>query len=60
MEYLIAHINLVYVVCGLGMLVSGGELLVRGGVALAEKLKIPKLIIGLTIIGFGTSMPELL
>ncbi len=60
MDYLTTHINLVYTVCGLAMLVSGGELLVRGGVALAEKMKIPKLIIGLTIIGFGTSMPELL
>lgn len=38
----------------------GGEGLVRGAVGLAQRLAIPPLLIGLTIVGFGTSTPELL
>ncbi len=60
MEYITGHINYVLVIGGLLGLFLGGEALIRGAVAVAERLKIPKLIIGLTIIGFGTSMPELL
>ncbi|WP_156840157.1 calcium/sodium antiporter [Novosphingobium aquimarinum] len=44
---------------GLIALVIGGELLVRGAVRLAEKLGVSALVIGLVIIGFGTSLPEL-
>lgn len=46
-------------VAGLGLLVGGGELLVRGAVALARRLGVPPLVIGLTLVGFGTSTPEL-
>lgn len=45
---------------GLVLLFFGGDLLVRGAVALAARLCVPPLLIGLTIVGFGTSMPELL
>ena len=44
---------------GLVMLLYGGDWLVRGSVALAEKYNVPSLIIGLTIVSFGTSAPEL-
>lgn len=44
---------------GLALLVAGGELLVRGAVALAERLGVSPLLIGLTVVGFGTSTPEL-
>lgn len=44
---------------GLVMLLLGGEWLVKGAVGLAEKLGISPLIIGLTIVAFGTSAPEL-
>lgn len=44
---------------GLALLVVGGDALVKGAVGLAEKLGIPSLIIGLTIVAFGTSAPEL-
>lgn len=44
---------------GLVLLLVGGDWLVRGSVGLAEKLKVPPLIIGLTIVSFGTSAPEL-
>lgn len=48
-----------FVVAGLVLLIVGGELLVRGAVGLAEKAGVSALVIGLVIVGFGTSMPEL-
>ena len=50
----------IWILCGLVGLFFGGEFLVRGAVAIAERLGLSKLVIGLTIVGFGTSMPELL
>lgn len=44
---------------GLVLLAVGGELLVRGAVGLSQLLKISPLLAGLTIVGFGTSAPEL-
>lgn len=44
---------------GLALLAGGGELLVRGAVGMAERLRISPLLAGLTIVGFGTSTPEL-
>lgn len=51
--------TILILVCGLVLLVLGGELLVRGAVAIAGKLGVSPLMIGLTIVGMGTSMPEL-
>ncbi len=45
---------------GLVGLFLGGEGLVRGSVGIAKRMAIPPLLIGLTVVGFGTSMPELL
>lgn len=44
---------------GLFVLVAGAELLVRGAVSLAELARISPLVIGLTVVAFGTSAPEL-
>ena len=44
---------------GLVILVVGGELLVQGASALALKANIPPLLVGLTVVAFGTSTPEL-
>lgn len=44
---------------GLLLLLLGGELLVRGAVASAKSLGVSPLLIGLTLVGFGTSTPEL-
>ena len=49
----------VYVVAGLLGLFFGGEALVRGSVGIARRMAIPPLLIGLTVVGFGTSTPEL-
>lgn len=46
-------------VIGLTLLVAGAELLVRGAARLAAAFGIPALVIGLTIVAFGTSAPEL-
>ena len=44
---------------GLALLITGGELLVRGSVRVAERMGVSPLLIGLTLVGFGTSTPEL-
>lgn len=49
-----------YVALGLVGLFLGGDALVRGAVGVAQRLAMPPLLIGLTVVGFGTSMPELL
>lgn len=49
----------IYLVLGLVILVLSGEFLVKGGTQIANHFKIPKLIIGLTIVSIGTSAPEL-
>lgn len=48
------------IVLGLGLLLIGGDLLVRGAVALALRLGVAPLIVSLTVIALGTSAPELL
>ena len=52
-------LNILLIVAGFGLLVVGGELLVRGAVGLAERLKVSAFVIGAVVIGFGSSMPEL-
>lgn len=49
-----------YVLAGLALLVVGGDFLVRASVGLSFKLKISKLVIGMTVVSFATSAPELL
>jgi cation:H+ antiporter len=44
---------------GLVVLIIAGDVLVRGSVGIAQRLGIPNLVIGLTIVAFGTSAPEL-
>ena len=52
-------ITLLILIGGLVLLVIGGELLVRGSVNVASRLGVSPLVIGLTLVGFGTSTPEL-
>lgn len=53
-------ISLVWIILGLIALVVGGEFLVRSAVALSFKLNISKMVIGMTVVSFATSAPELL
>ena len=46
-------------IVGFALLVGGGELLVRGAVRIAEHFRLSPMLIGLTVVGLGTSMPEL-
>lgn len=52
--------SIFYIVVGLLLLVLGGEFLVRSSVGLSFKLNISKMVIGLTVVSFATSAPELL
>lgn len=52
--------SVIWVILGFILLVVGGEFLVRASVALSFKLNISKMIIGLTVVSFATSAPELL
>jgi len=47
-------------VLGLVVLIIGGEFLVKGAVGIAEKAHLSKLVIGMTVVSFGTSAPELI
>ena len=52
--------SLLFIFLGLVLLVVGGEFLVRASVALSFRLNISKMVIGLTVVSFATSAPELL
>ena len=52
-------VNVLLTIVGLVILCFGGSWLVSGGVAIAKKLRISQMIIGLTIVAYGTSTPEL-
>ncbi len=52
--------NFLLIGAGFLILIAGGELLVRGSVSVARRLNISELVIGVTIVGFGTSAPELM
>jgi len=49
-----------WLILGLATLIVGGEFLVKGAVGIAKKFHISTLVIGMTIISFGTSAPELI
>ena len=51
--------NIAILIVGLIVLIAGGELLVRGASSIAYRMKISRLVVGLTIVAFGTSSPEL-
>ena len=50
--------NILFIVAGLGLLVVGSRWLVDASVAIARALRVSELIIGLTIVAIGTSLPE--
>lgn len=52
-------LNIFFFLLGLALLIFGANYFVKGGSALAKKLRIPSFVIGLTIVAIGTSLPEL-
>lgn len=52
-------LNIIFILIGLVILIVGAEGLVRGASSIATKLKVSALVIGLTVVSFGTSAPEL-
>jgi len=52
--------SILFILIGLALLVVGGEFLVRSSVGLSFKLKLSKMVIGLTVVSFATSAPELI
>ena len=52
--------DIVFMLLGFVLLVIGGDFLVRASVSLSFKLNLSKMVIGLTVVSFATSMPELL
>ncbi|NBC29752.1 MAG: sodium:calcium antiporter, partial [Spirochaetes bacterium] len=52
-------LNSVFVLLGLVLLYLGGHFLVSGAAALARKFNVPIIVVGLTVVAFGTSAPEL-
>ena len=52
--------DVIFLLSGLMLLATAGDALVRGSIAAAQRMHIPPIIIGLTIVAFGTSAPELI
>lgn len=51
-------LNILFIVIGIVLVLWGTDRLTDGAVAVAEKMKMPQIVIGLTIVAMGTSMPE--
>ncbi|WP_394970523.1 calcium/sodium antiporter [uncultured Croceitalea sp.] len=52
--------NLLFIILGLVLLILGGNWLLKSAVALSLRLEIPKIVIGMTVVSFATSAPELI
>ncbi len=52
-------LSVIYLILGLILLIKGADLLVAGAVSIARHLQVSDLVIGLTVVAFGTSTPEL-
>lgn len=52
-------INIILIIIGIAAVLKGADWLTDGAVAIAKKFNMPDIVIGLTIVAFGTSMPEL-
>lgn len=52
-------VSILLLIIGLAVLIGGAEIMVRGASSLSKKAGIPPIVIGLTVVAFGTSAPEL-
>jgi len=55
---MVAFKSVIFMILGFVLLIKGADFFVSGASGIAEKFKIPQMIIGLTIVAFGTSAPE--
>ena len=53
-------LDILFIIAGLALLILGGNWLLKAAVALSLKLSIPKIVIGMTVVSFATSAPELI
>lgn len=53
-------LDVVFIIIGLALLILGGNWLLKAAVALSLRLNIPKIVIGMTVVSFATSAPELI
>ena len=52
-------LNILFLIIGMVLLIKGADFFVSGASAVASRLKVPSIFIGLTIVALGTSLPEL-
>lgn len=50
--------DILLIIIGIAIVLRGADMLTEGAVTIARRLKMPELIIGMTVVAFGTSMPE--
>tara|TARA_B100000586_G_scaffold172357_1_gene125841 strand:+ start:625 stop:1578 length:954 start_codon:yes stop_codon:yes gene_type:complete len=55
----LAETDMMLVIAGFVLLMLGGEFVVQGAVTIANRLRVPPLLVGFTIVAIGTSLPEL-
>ena len=51
-------LNILFIVIGVVLVIWGADRMTEGAVSIAQRLKVPQIVIGLTIVAMGTSMPE--
>ena len=51
-------LNILFIIIGVVLVIWGADRMTEGAVSIAQRLKIPQIVIGLTIVAMGTSMPE--
>ena len=51
-------LNIILIIVGVVVVLWGADRMTDGAVGIAERLKVPQIVIGLTIVAMGTSMPE--
>ena len=52
--------DLFFTLLGLILLILGGECLLKSAIGISNKMKLPKIVIGMTVVSFATSAPELI
>lgn len=52
--------DVIFLIVGLALLLLGGDFLLRAAVAAAARWQVPKVVVGMTIVSFATSLPELI